>query len=233
MSRTLMTMTGILMAWFTGATAVPAADAVTRYADMAALDQYLMPREQEIAMARSAAPASISDSAEVWALTTDGYVSVAAGSNGFTCLVERGWSSPVDDPEFWNPRLRAPICFNAAAASYFVPLLKLETQAVIETRSKTTLSERVHSALARNELPPLPAGAMCFMMSRSGYLGDHNGHWHPHLMFFERHTPPAAWGANLPGSAVMALFDPLDDVTTFLVPVPNWSDGMGEAAAAH
>ena len=233
MTKTLMAMTGILMALFTGATAVQAGDAVTRYADMAALDQYLMPREQEIAMARSAAPASISGSAAVWVLTAEGYVSAATGSNGFACLVERSWSASVDDPEFWNPRLRAPICFNAAAASYLVPLLQLKTRAVIETRSKGSMSERVHRALEHDELPALPAGAMCFMMSRAGYLGDQNGHWHPHLMFFERHTTPAAWGANSAGSPVIAFSDPLDEVTTFLVPVQYWSDGSAETAAGH
>jgi hypothetical protein len=213
-----------------GAGAVHAADAAPRYAEMAALDQYLMPREQEITLARSAAPTSISGSAEVWVLTPGGYVSVAAGTNGFTCLVERGWSASVDDPDFWNPRLRAPICFNAAASRYLLPLLKLRTGAVIETRSKTKLSERVKGALQRNELPELGAGAMCFMMSRDGYLSEQGGHWHPHLMFFQRHTTPAAWGANATGSAVIAFSDPLDDVTTFLVPVPHWSDGTSETA---
>ena len=82
-------MTKTLMALFTAAAAVQAGDAVTRYADMAPLDQYLMPREQEMAMARSAAPTPISGSAAVWVLTAEGSVSAATGSNGFACLVER------------------------------------------------------------------------------------------------------------------------------------------------
>jgi hypothetical protein len=212
-----------------GITTAQANDAAPAYARMAPVDQYLMPREQEIALARSAAPASISDAAEIWVLTRDGYATAAAGSNGFACLVERSWSASVTDPEFWNPRLRAPICFNAAAARYLLPLLKLKTQAVIETHSTQLMADRVHHALQRGELPALPAGAMCFMMSRGGYLGDQNGHWHPHLMFFEQHTTPSAWGANTPGSAVIAFTDPLDDVTTFLIPVPHWSDGTAEA----
>jgi hypothetical protein len=216
-----------------GISTAHSADAAPTYPEMAALDAYLMPREQEIAMARSAAPASISAAAEVWVLGRDGYAAAAPGSNGFVCLVERAWSASVDDPEFWNPRLRAPICFNAAAARYLVPLLKLKTRAVLESHSKQTMAERVHHALDGGELPELPTGAMCFMMSRAGYLGDKNGHWHPHLMFFERHTTPAAWGANTSGSPVFAFSDPLDDVTTYLVPVPHWSDGTAESADAH
>jgi hypothetical protein len=231
MSKSSKVMIGTCVALLASAASIQAGNGATRYADMAALDEYLMPREQEIAMARSAAPASISTAAEIWVLTPNGYESVAGGTDGFTCLVERSWSASLDDPEFWNPRIRAPICFNAAAARYLVPLLHLKSKAVIGTRSKDKMAEQVRRALARDELPALPAGAMCFMMSSSGFLGDQNGHWHPHLMFFERHTPAAAWGANAAGSAVMAFTDPLDDVTTFLVPVPNWSDGT--AGPAH
>jgi hypothetical protein len=233
MTRKLTAMSATLIAMFATAPSVQAGDVAAQYANMATLDQYLMPREQEIAMARSAAPASISDTAELWLLTPQGYVLDAAGSNGFACLVERSWSASVDDPEFWNPHIRAPICFNAAAARYLVPLLILKTKAVIETRSKSTMAERVRHSLEHDELPALPPGAMCFMMSRSGFLADQGGHWHPHLMFFEQHTTPAAWGANSSGSAVIAFSDPLDDVTTFLVPVPHWSDGTAESAAAH
>jgi hypothetical protein len=209
------------------------AEVAARYPEMAAADQYLMPRAEEIQMARSAAPPSISDSAEIWILARDGYTQAAPGSNGFSCLVERAWSASPEDPDFWNPRLRAPICFNAAATRYFLPLLNLRTQAAFETRSKSGLAERVRHAVEKGELPPLARGAMCFMMSKSGYLGDQNGHWHPHLMFFEPKAGPTAWGANLAGSPVLGFTDPLDGVTTFLVPVQHWSDGTADTAAAH
>ncbi len=73
------------------------------YPAMAPLDQYLIPDEKaEIALARSAAPASISDAAEVMVLRRDGYATAVKGSNGFVCIVERSWAKPTDDPEFWN-----------------------------------------------------------------------------------------------------------------------------------
>ena len=220
--------------WLAAAAALAqSGDNANRYPEMADTGQYLMPRAEEIQMARSAAPASISDSAEVWVLERDGYTRAAQGSNGFSCLVERGWSASPDDPDFWNPRLRAPICFNSAAARYLVPLLNLRTKAVLETRSKTALAERVRHAREKGELPALAAGAMCFMMSSAGHLSDQFGHWHPHLMFFEPRTGPATWGANLNGSPVIAFTDPLDGVTTFLVPVQHWSDGTPDIAAAH
>ena len=86
------------------------------YPKMAPVSQYLMPRAAEIAMARSAGPASISAHAEVLALTKSGYVVAAKGTNGWTCLVGRMWTAGFDDPEFWNPKGRGPACFNPPAA---------------------------------------------------------------------------------------------------------------------
>src|SRR6516225_9803887 len=93
-----------------------AQDAKTPYPNMAPIEQYLMDRTAEIALARSAAPESISRDADVLVLGRHGYESAIKGKNGFVCIVERSWTSPIDDPGFWNPKGRAPICLNAAAA---------------------------------------------------------------------------------------------------------------------
>ena len=95
-----------------------AQDAKTQYPGMAPLDQYLMAdRNAEIALARSAAPTSISRDATVLVFEKSGYQTAAEGKNGFTCLVERAWMSPFDSPEFWNPKMRGPICYNPAAGA--------------------------------------------------------------------------------------------------------------------
>src|SRR6202167_5713508 len=73
-----------------------AQDATTPYPSMAPLDQYLMDRDAEIAMARSAAPEAISRDAEVLVLGRHGYETAVKGKNGFVCVVERGWMSPFD-----------------------------------------------------------------------------------------------------------------------------------------
>src|SRR5262245_49148760 len=93
------------------------------YSSMAPLDQYLISdQNSEIALARSAAPSSISDEAEVMVLGHEGYSTVVKGTNGFLCLVERSWGAATDDAEFWNPKIRSPICFSPAAARSFVPI---------------------------------------------------------------------------------------------------------------
>ena len=104
---------------------------------MAPIDQYLMPDESsEIALARSAAPKSVSDEAEVLVLGRDGYKTAVKGKNGFVCLVERSWTAPSDDPDFWNPKIRSPICFNAPAVRTYLPITLMKTQLVLAGKSK-------------------------------------------------------------------------------------------------
>jgi hypothetical protein len=86
------------------------------YPAMAPFDQYLMrDRNTEIALARSAAPASVSDGAEVMVLGPKGYTTAVKGTNGFLCIVERSWGAATDDPDFWNPKVRAPNLLQSAS----------------------------------------------------------------------------------------------------------------------
>ena len=105
----------------------------TAYPAMAPLDQYLISDEEsEIALARSAAPSSISDGAAVMVLGREGYKTAVKGTNGFLCIVERSWAQSEDDAEFWNPKMRAPHCFNAQAARSFAPIYLMKTRLVLE-----------------------------------------------------------------------------------------------------
>src|SRR5580658_8642648 len=88
----------------------------TPYPGMAPLDEYLIADQNaEIALARSAAPPSIANDAEVMVLDRQGYKTAVKGTNGFVCLVERSWTAGFGDPAFWNPKIRGPLCFNPAA----------------------------------------------------------------------------------------------------------------------
>jgi hypothetical protein len=198
----------------------------TSYPAMAPLDQYLIPDvNSEIALARSAAPPSISDAAEVMALGRQGYATAVKGTNGFLCIVERSWGAATDEPEFWNPKVRAPICFNAAAAKTFVPIFLMKTRLVLAGKSKTEIVAATASALDKKELPALEPGAMCYMLSKQQYLNDRGKSWHPHLMFLVQGDVAKTWGADLPGSPVISADDPEERVTIFMVTVGKWSDG--------
>lgn len=98
-----------------------AQNATTPYPNMAPIDQYLM-RDQgaEIALARSAAPESISRDAEVLVFGRHGFETAVKGKNCFVCIVERSWTSAAD-ADFWNPKVRTPICYNATAAHSLLP----------------------------------------------------------------------------------------------------------------
>ena len=212
---------------------VAAAGAKTAYPEMAPVDQYLTESNEEIALARSAAPASIANEADVWVLTRHGYEVAAHGKNGFVCLVERGWTADVTDSNFWNPKLRGPLCLNAAAVRTYLPLTVKKTELVLAGRTRTQMADAISAAVAKGELPKIETGAMCYMLSKQGYLSDSDGHWHPHLMFFLPATDPAAWGVGAAGSPVLGTRNTVDQVTTFLVTVAKWSDGSTDAGTHH
>lgn len=220
---------GALCALLGVATAAVAGDIASRaarYEQMAPLGQYLMDPAAEIALARSAAPAGVSAQATILILKPPGYATAVTGRNGFTCVVERSWMSPFDSAEFWNPKMRAPICYNPAASRSILTYTLKRTELALAGHSREQMLDEARAALARGELPQPEPGAMSFMMSKDGYLGDSQGHWHSHLMFHVPKAAAATWGANLPGSPVV-LDERLlpEPQSIFLVPVGQWSDG--------
>ena len=208
------------------------------YPAMAPLEQYLIAdRDDEIAMARSAAPKSLSDDAEVLVLGRHGYETAVKGKNGFVCLVERAWMNPGDDdPEFWNPKQRGPICLNPQAVQSILPLTIKKTNLVLSGLPKAKIVEAFRP-FGKNELPPLMSGAMSYMMSPRQYLSDAFGHAMPHLMFYLSRVDGMAWGADLPGSPVMLALKQVpgaaEPVTMFIIPVLTWSDGTASPMDHH
>jgi hypothetical protein len=196
------------------------------YPNMAPLSQYLMgDRDAEIALARSAAPKAISGEATVLVLGPHGYVTAVEGKNGFVCMVDRSWTAQFDFPEFWNPKLRGPTCFNPQAARSILPISYKRTELALAGQSRSQIMEGIKTALARKQLPSLEPGSMCYMMSKQAYLNDSVGHWMPHLMFY---TPlRVGWGADLPGSPVMLnpQFQASEKINVFMIPAGRWSDG--------
>ena len=225
----LSTLALVLLSVAAGA----AQDAPAPYASMAPLERYrIADRSEEIAMARSAAPSTISADAEVVVLGAHGYETAAKGTNGFVCIVERSWASPVSDPEFWNPSIRGPLCFNPPAARSVLPPYLKRTEWALAGLSRLQIHDRIASDAAAHGQPIPETGAMCYMLSSGGHLGDAPGHWLPHLMFFLPHLDTPVFGGNLAGSPVIVSQGDPDTGTVVIVPVRNWSDGT-PAPADH
>jgi hypothetical protein len=222
-----ITVTTFALVIMLGATwQAQALDAKSPYPTMAPLEQYLIAdRDAEIALSRSAAPESISRDAEVLVFGPHGYETAVKGKNGFVCFVQRAWAAGPDAPEFWNPKLRSPICINAPAVRSFLPLITKKTEWALAGRSKAQISEDLQSAFDKKDLPTLEPGAMSYMQSKQGNLNDSAGRWHPHVMFFVPLAEAQTWGANLPGSPMLATEVPLEHMTIFMIPVAKWSDG--------
>jgi hypothetical protein len=205
--------------------------AKTAYPAMAPLDQYMMAdRDAEIVLARSAAPKSISGDAEVMVLGRHGYDVAVKGSNGFVCMVERAWSAGSDNPNFWNPRIRGPLCLNPAAVRTYLPITLLKTRLVLAGNSKAQMAEAMQAAFDKKQLPGMDAGAMSYMLSKQGVIGDGAGPWFPHLMFFVAGASGKEWGAGLAGSPIFAGPMPEERMRIFFVPVAHWSDGTDAPA---
>jgi hypothetical protein len=214
------------------------------YPTMAPVEQYLMDRDAEIALARSAAPDVISHDASVVVLTRRGYETAVQGKNGWVCWVGRGWMAMFDHPEFWNPKVRAADCLNPPAARSILPYAYKRTELVLAGRSKLEVIAAIKSAIDKRELPALEPGTVSYMMSKSSYLTDSGDHNVPHIMFFQSAQDGAAWGANATNSPVISVnywylsaeaypqlksFPPL---AVFLVMVDKWSDGTSVAGTS-
>src|SRR5208337_3345802 len=146
-----------------------AQNATTSYPIGVPIEQYLMAdRDAEIALARSAAPESIARDAAVQVLARHGFETAVKGKNGFVCIVGRGWTS-APDADFWNPKVRVPMCVNAAAARSYLLRVTKETEWGLAGRTPALMNEAIPAAIARKELPPMEPGAMCYMMSKQGY----------------------------------------------------------------
>jgi hypothetical protein len=184
-------------------------------------------RAAEVALARSAAPRAVSDSASVLVLTRTGFVEAAHGGNGFTCVVIRSFSGDETAPGFWNPRVRAPHCFNGPAARTVLASMRAQVEWLLSGSEPKAAGARFRRAYASGEFPPPEPGAMVYMLSPQQYLSDEAGRAGPHLMFyFDRSHTPSFWGANASGPVIdLTTADPPAPFLTLIVPVARWSDG--------
>lgn len=186
------------------------------------LSAYMMERSQEIALAKSAAPANISNHATISVLTPSGYVVAQEGSNGFVCMVMRGWSAPTYSPAqvrdlVYDANVRAPICFDPRAAKTVMPYYELRSKLGMAGETPNQIAHDVRDAYASGALPQRDTVSFAYMWSADQNLGPGAGHWHPHIMIFAPNYQNALLGGNAFGSPLPQVTD--DAGTPFTVVV--------------
>jgi hypothetical protein len=213
-------------AWPIQAQDTKAQDTKSPYPSMAPIEQYRMDRDAEIALARTAAPASVTRDAEILVLGQKNFETAVQGKSGVVCLVGRAFAGPLTNPEFWNPKNRSPICYNPPAARSLMPYAMKEAGMALAGFSKAQISDGIKTAVEKKELGAPEPGSMAYMMSKEAYLTDRGGHNLAHVMF------------ELPRNGVFqddpdffVSWDPAP-VIEFNVPVGHWSDGSDITASA-
>jgi len=204
---------------------------------MAPVEQYLMERNAEILLARSAAPDSISSEATILVLGRQGYETAVRAKNGFVCMVERSWMEAFDSPEFWNPKVRGAECLNRQSARSIVPIADLRTKMVMDGHSKAETVSAIKAAFENKQLPNLETGAMAYMMSKSAYLTDEGDHISCSLLpLWTVKIGVLAQRARQLYSSLVLLAEGtipnerLPPILVFALVLTNWSDGT---AATH
>jgi hypothetical protein len=154
------------------------------------LSEYMMARDAEIELAKSAAPDYVSDHATIKVFTASGFQTAHEGDNGFVCLVMRGFTgaptfTPLSVRAYINydSKTRAPICLDPLASRTTLPYYELRTKLGLEGKTAEQIAEGVQAAYAKGELPKRPEVCFAYMWSADQVLGP-VGHWHPHIMVY-------------------------------------------------
>ena len=198
------------------------------------LSEYMMPQDAEIALARSAAPANVSDRATIQVLNESGFEVAIEGDNGFVCMVMRAWSAPTYTPAafvdfvYYAP-LRAPICFNPVAAETMMLYYELRTELGLQGKNPDEIAGGIEAAYAKGELPRIETVSFAYMWSADQDLGPGIGHWHPHMMVFTPYYENSMLGGNEFGGTLPFVSD--DAGTPFAVTLIPTDDGLARSAA--
>jgi hypothetical protein len=223
-----MRRTAVVVAFLTLAGAIgdraPAQTLARAASKYAPLTEYMMPRDAEIALARSAALPEISGRATIKVLTTSGFHIAREGDNGFVCLVMRGWAAPTFTPAaqrdlVYDATLRAPICFDPPAARMVLPFYELKHKLGMEGQTPDQIADAIQAAYARGRLPRRDTVSFGYMWSADQQLGPGVGHWHPHMMVFAPYYDNAMLGGNEAGVAPVVNDDAGTPFTVIVIPV--------------
>jgi hypothetical protein len=155
-----------------------------------------MPRDQQIALAESAAPAEVSSKATVYVLGPKGYEKAREGTNGFSCFVGRHFKKPTETSI-------EPQCLDAEGSRTLLPVYMHGEELRENGKSEAEIKADTASGYkdGRYQYPSKPG--MLYMMSsqnRLSAMSEHGtGIFPPHLMFYAPNMTAKDIGFDQPG----------------------------------
>lgn len=182
----------------------------------------LLPREREIALARSAAPAAVSGDATVLVLERGGYVVAERGTSGVTCYVSRSWPQAIE-----------PHCFDREGSDTILQIYLRRAELREEGMARAEIDAEIAASLldGRLRLPARPA--MSYMMSSAQVLYNDDGvlvgAWRPHLMLYTPYITNADVGLGGPASPqAVVVVDSGQAMANLMVVVEHFVDPMDD-----
>lgn len=164
----------------------------------------LLPLNEEVALARSAAPPSVSDSAAVWVFSDSGYV-LASSGNGAACYVARSWPASLE-----------PHCFDAEGAESIMKIHMREVELLHRGATPEQVDRELGAAIMSGTLRLPRRPAMSWMMSAEQSLisdsGRPAGRWRPHVMIYYAFLP-ALPGAGVNSGMITGAGTPTSSIT--------------------
>ena len=122
------------------------------------------PREQQIALALSAAPTEVSSKATVYILGPKGYEKVREGTNGFSCLIERSFRGTTQTSS-------APACFDAEGSRTITVAYLRREELRAEGKSEAEIKDDIAKGYEDGRFKT-PGPGFLFMMSSENYVYD-------------------------------------------------------------
>lgn len=148
------------------------------------LSEFLMERDREVALARSAAPGRVSENATIMVLGKSGYETVIEGSNSFVCLVIRSWGNPTYDHDYaYVPALKVPECLDANAVRTILPVQLFRAELGTKMTPPASMEAAVKEGFRNGRFQRTQTVSFSYMLSAAMTFGD--GHQGPaHIMIY-------------------------------------------------
>jgi hypothetical protein len=137
----------------------------------------LLPRDQEMKLALSAAPAHLREAAGVYVLEKNGFVKVRDTSNGFTCIVNRD-----------HPLNQKPTCYDAEGSATILPKVLRFGELLMQGKPLTEIRAEIQKGFESGKFISPRRPGVAYMLSgdikafnpQTGQVGT----FPPHVMFY-------------------------------------------------